>query len=318
MGVAKVEQIDCMGGVEHGGRLRLSLEPAQHHLGIPLAGRTQHFRTHDLDRRRPREETMLRAPDLAHPSVRKLLDELVAPQFACVADSAADSLKHDRREHGDDGAQVVRVVEEEGRGNARRREPAQIRYANGERIHRRGNEARGQHLERGRWRDHGVDENQDRVPGDIPLVGKRRQPLVDDGNGERVHDEQPQPEIERGLAWPFAPPLDIEEAGRENHDHHAANEIAGPRKRRGHAGRRQRVGHGHDDRPGPGANTAEQAKTLRSFLEKIVGQTSPRDGRIGAGPRVNLRRDTLSQTGHGILPRTDPASRPALTHPRLK
>ena len=205
VGEAEVEQIDRVGRIEDSSRLRLSLESAQHGTGILLARQAQHFRTHELDRRRPHKQPMLGAPYLAHSSVAELLHQLVAAQLACVGDSAPHAMQRDRWQHGDDGAEVVRVVQEDRLGKAGSRQSTHVRNAHRERIHRRGHEARGEHLERGRWHHHRVHEDQDRVPGHISRVRERRHPLIDDGDGERVEDEQPQPKIERGFTFLASP-----------------------------------------------------------------------------------------------------------------
>ena len=55
----------------------------------------------------------------------------------------------------------------------------------------------------------------------------------------------------------------------------------------------QHIRHDHGNRPGAGSNRAEQGKTLRRFLENVLGQTALPAARIVALRLVDLKRHTL-------------------------
>ena len=112
-----------------------------------------------LDRHRPGEHAVPRAPDLAHAAVVELLDELVAAELLQAAD-------HDRREHGEAGGEValerVQAEHVERRGRVAERPAHEV----GERPGRRRGQPGDERPARRRGHEQREDHDPHAQPGD--------------------------------------------------------------------------------------------------------------------------------------------------------
>ena len=79
---------------------------------------------------------MLGAPDFTHASLAEQLDQLVAAKLACLANLSPHPVDHYRRHNGDHRADVVRAVEGGDFRERRHVNPAKVRHADRQRIHR--------------------------------------------------------------------------------------------------------------------------------------------------------------------------------------
>ncbi len=114
------------------------------------AAGAQHFGADQFDGGVARQETVLRAPDFAHPALAEPLDELIAAEILRLPQLFAEAVHHLERHHRDERRDVVRQVMEQC--HVRRRAPAGPGGTDpgDERIHRRGRETGDQHPPRAR------------------------------------------------------------------------------------------------------------------------------------------------------------------------
>ena len=215
---------------------------------------------------------MLGAPDLPHSALAQLLDQLVASQLVSAGDALAHVTQRHRRQHGDDGADVVRVIEQDRIGHARRCDATQRRHPRGQRIHRCRYQTCHAHFQRRRWHHHGVHEDQDAVPGHLTFIRERGHPLVEEGDGQRVEHEQPESEVEDARAICSRPRSHVNNARGKGRDHDAGDQIARPRKGIRHAERAHDVFHEKADAPCARAHGTEERETLYGFLKQTVWQ----------------------------------------------
>ena len=92
LGDAEIVELHRVRRRERGGGARLALEAPHQQLGI-ARHRAQRPLADELDRRRPDQQAMARAPDLAHPAPADLLLEQVLPQLARLGDLLAESVQ---------------------------------------------------------------------------------------------------------------------------------------------------------------------------------------------------------------------------------
>ena len=153
------------GELKRRGRLRFALEPAEHDFALrrsllapSTSGRIE------LDRGAARQQAVLGPPHFAHPAAAEQLDQLVAAHLLRLAQPAAQraaargTAASRRRRRRSWAEQHERVHDR------RDRQAAQVRDPDAERIHRRGDERRREHLPRRRRHDHRRDQDDDRVP----------------------------------------------------------------------------------------------------------------------------------------------------------
>ena len=167
-----------MCGELSGGRgLRLALEATQQRLGLDFVARTEDLGSHELDGGVARQQLVFGPPHLAHPAAPEPLDQVVAAQRLRIAQPTAELVKHLRRQHRDDGA---RVVGPRPSGSSSASEsvgtPRRCASQTRQRIERRRDQRRIQHLARRVRRHHRVDQDHDRDPREVTFgqLGRRR------------------------------------------------------------------------------------------------------------------------------------------------
>jgi hypothetical protein len=143
-----------------GGRVaRFALEAPHDGVARPLI-RAEHVLADQLDRRRPRQQPMLRPPDLAHAAFANPIEQLVAADLARMLQPDTHAVHQPAGDIGEKGARVVRREKKQGRAIDRR--PAETgRQEEHGRSTRRGEQRRDEHLARRVRHDERIEDDPD-------------------------------------------------------------------------------------------------------------------------------------------------------------
>src|SRR5262245_14820853 len=96
-----------MGRAQRGRRLSLALEPAEHDPSVGSVTRAEQLRTYQLDSGVAGQQSVTRAPDLAHATLAQPLHQLVAPHSLCLVQPPAKALQDVRWQCRYDGAHII-------------------------------------------------------------------------------------------------------------------------------------------------------------------------------------------------------------------